>query len=224
MQKEDMKLLHKLVQADRQAQEELGIENELTGEQPEMQLSDGQTANLSPLDIQDNLNSQQAGLENLPNGLPEMTTRSKYYTQEEFAKQFDDFLTFLKSPQTSADTFEALRAEGQGLAAAKIFEMAQKYKWLRFIIDRRSQIVHDAVILSIFAVTETNAIVYNWTGISIIEKGKIWLKGKVKKRVEQAKTSGRRGVWGFLARRGAEKQPKQDQSLETSTGLSTSNL
>lgn len=183
---------------------------------PEMQLSDGQTDNLQPLDLQNNLNSPE-DLSSLSAGLPEMTTRSKYYTQEEFAKQFDDFLTFLKSPQTSADTFEALRAEGQNLAATKIFEMAQKYKWLRFIIDRRSQIVHDALVISIFTVTETNAIVYNWTGISIIEKGKIWLKSKVKQRVEQAKTSGKRGVWGFLARRGAEKQPKQENSSGTLT-------
>lgn len=183
-------------------------------DQAEIQLSDGQTDNLEPLN---NQNNKLAGSDSLPVGLPEMTTRSKYYTQDEFAKQFDDFLTFLKSPQTSADTFEALRAEGQGLAAAKIFDMAQKYKWLRFLIDRRSQIVHDTIVLSIFAVTETNAIVYNWTGISIIEKGKIWLRGKIKQRAEQARTSGKRGVLGFLGLRGAAKQPKQDKSSETLT-------
>ena len=198
------------------AQEQLQQQPQDHQSQPEMQLSDGQTENLQPLDLQNNLNSPD-DLSSLSAGLPEMTTRSKYYTQDEFAKQFDDFLTFLKSPQTSADTFEALRAEGQNLAATKIFEMAQKYKWLRFIIDRRSQIVHDALVISIFAVTETNAIVYNWTGISIIEKGKIWLKSKVKQRVEQAKTSGKRGVWGFLGRRAAEKQPKQENSSGTLT-------
>ena len=202
---------HQLEQA--QTPEQLPEVNRIT-EQPEIQLSDGQTENLPPPEMP-TLNRQAAPESSLI-GLT-TTTNNKYYTQEEFSKQFDDFLTFLKSPETSANTFEALRAEGQGLAVAKIYEMAQKYKWLRFIIDRRSQVIHDTIVLSIFAITESNAIVYNWTGISLIEKGKIWLRGKIKQRAEQARTSGRRGVLGFLARRGAAKQPKQETSSETLT-------
>ena len=145
------------------------------------------------------------------------TNNARYFSEDEFQREFDEFLTFLKNPQTATDTFETLRAEGQTLAAAKIYNMATKYKWLRFIIDRRTQVIHDALVLSIFAVTETNAIVYNWTGISIIGKFKIWLKGKVKQRAEVAQQQGkRRSVWAFLARQGAAKQQKQETSSETS--------
>ena len=118
------------------------------------------------------------------------------------------FLTFLKNPATAADTFETVRAQGQSLAAGKIYEMANKYKWLNWLIDRKTRLLHDALLIAIFATTETNAIVLNWTGISLIEKGKIWLKSKVRARA--AASQGKRSVWGFLAPRAAAKQAKQE--------------
>lgn len=186
----------------------------------EIQLSDGQTESLPEMPEELSLNPQ-ALPGDLSAGFPATMTSSQYYSKDEFAQEFNDFLLFLKSPQTSADAFEALRAEGQGLAASKLYEMAQKYKWLRFIIDRRTQVVHDTLVLSIFAITETNAIVYNWTGISLIEKGRIWLKGKIKNRAEAARVSGKRSVWGFLARRGAEKQPRPANLSENLTAWFT---
>ena len=185
-------------------------------EQQEIQLTDGQTENLPEFNGQPQTTA--ADYQSSAVSLQMMTTNNaRYFSEDEFQREFDEFLTFLKNPQTATDTFETLRAEGQTLAAAKIYNMATKYKWLRFIIDRRTQVIHDALVLSIFAVTETNAIVYNWTGISIIGKFKIWLKGKVKQRAEVAQQQGkRRSVWAFLARQGAAKQQKQETSSETS--------
>jgi len=143
-----------------------------------------------------------------------MTTseEDRYYTQGEFEAAFNEFLVFLKSPQTSLDTFESLRAQGQTLAAGKIYKLAEKYRFMRWMIDRRTAIVHDMALIGIFAACETNAIVQNWTGISLAEKGKLWLKSRIQAHVEQQQAAGKRSVWGFLGRRGAAKQPKPENS------------
>lgn len=180
--------------------------NEQTSE--EIQLSDGQTDNLQPLP--ENPAAESSDLAGLPLGSGAMTTPTddRYYSQGEFESAFNEFLIFLKSPQTSLDAFETLRAQGQSLAAGKIYQMAQKYRFLRFLIDRRTQLLHDFALISIFASCEANAIVYNWTGISLAEKAKIWLRGKIKQRAEQVQKSGKRSVWGFLARPAVEKPQK----------------
>lgn len=183
----------------------------MTENNEEIQLTDGQTENLPPVpEVQSNKvqpNDLQAGSGEMMTSLDD-----RYYTQGEFESAFNEFLTFLKSPQTSLDTFESLRAQGQSLAAGKIYAMAEKYKFLRWMIDRRTALAHDLTLIGIFAACETNAIVQNWTGISLAEKGKLWLKSKIRQRAEQQQTTGKRSVWGFLARRGVEKQPKPENS------------
>lgn len=182
----------------------------MTENNEEIQLTDGQTENLPETQtvITDNR------LTDLQPGCGEMTTSpdEQYYTQGEFEAAFNEFLEFLKSPQTSLDTFESLRAQGQSLAAGKIYGMAEKYSFLRWMIDRRTAIVHDLTLIGIFCACETNAIVQNWTGISLAEKGKLWLRNKIKQRAERQQAAGKRNGWGFLGRRGAEKQPKPENS------------
>lgn len=177
----------------------------------EIQLSDGQTNSIPEL-------QQTNQPEDCSTGCLTMTTTTDdgCYSQGEFESAFNEFLTFLKSPDVSLDAFEALRAQGQQLAAGKIYNMAQKYRFLRFLIDRKTQLLHDCALISIFAACETNAIVMNWTGISLAEKGKIWLRSKIKARAEAAQASGKRSVWGFLGRRAAAKQPKPGNSPENS--------
>lgn len=172
----------------------------------ELSLSDGQTENLQPLP---EFNQPETSLETgLQICSETMTSDDRYYSQGEFESAFNEFLSFLKSPQTSLDTFEALRAQGQSLAAGKVYNMAQKYRFLRFLIDRRTQLLHDCALISIFAACETNAIVMNWTGISLAEKAKLWLKSKIKARQQAAQAAGKRSVWGFLGHRAAEKPQK----------------
>ena len=173
----------------------------------ELTLSDG-IAEQAPEFIAPELNNLNRA-ESLQDSLMTTTaTNNQFFTQGEFEAAFNEFLSFLKNPATAADTFETVRAQGQSLAASKIYEMANKYKWLNWLIDRKTRLMHDALLISIFAVTETNAIVLNWTGISLIEKGKIWLKSKVRQRA--AASQGKRSVWACLAPRVAAKQPKQD--------------
>ena len=179
-------------------------------ENQEIQLTDGVTQEVPPAPTEEQGSDLSNGSQP---GCGEMTTTDdRYYTREEFEGVFNDFLTFLKSPQASLDTFESLRAQGQTLAASKIYDIADKYRFFRWMIDKRTALVHDLTLIGIFAAVETNAIVYNWTGISLIEKGKLWLKNKIKQRQQQQQASGKRSVWGFLGRRGAEKQPKPESS------------
>lgn len=174
----------------------------------ELSLSDGQTEDLPEFNQEPEQNSQSQ--EEFSQVSLMMTTNDdRYYSQSEFEKVFSDFLEFLKNPATAADTFETVRAQGQSLAASKVFEMAKKYNWLNWIIDKKTQIFHDSLLIAIFAITESNAVIMNWTGVSVIEKGKIWLKSKIKQHA-QAAQSGKRSVLGFLGLRGAEKQQKQE--------------
>lgn len=182
----------------------------MTENNEEIQLTDGQTAAIPEAPEQ----SSSDQLNGLQPGYGEMTTSpdERYYSQGEFEAAFNEFLVFLKSPQTSLDTFESLRAQGQSLAASKIYAMAERYSFMRWMIDRRTAIVHDLTLIGIFCACETNAIVQNWTGISLAEKGKLWLRQKIKQRAEQQQAAGKRSGWAFLGRRAAEKQPKPESS------------
>ena len=80
-------------------------------ENEEIQLTDGQTENLPEVPEEGSSSDQ---LNALPAGCGEMTIcDDRYYTKGEFEAAFNEFLIFLKSPQTSLDTFESLRAQGQ---------------------------------------------------------------------------------------------------------------
>lgn len=187
------------------------MELQESNNQEELTLSDGQTDNIPEINIPEQPDSQNnpSNAEFWPDSC-QTTTNDRYYSRQEFEKCFADFLDFIKNPNASIDTFETLRAEGQQLASGKIYDLASRYKWLNWLIDKRTQLIHDTLLIAIFATTETNAIVYNWTGISLYEKGKIWLKSKIKARAEKAKTSGKRSVLGFLGLAGAEKQQKPE--------------
>lgn len=177
----------------------------------EIYLTDGQTESIPEPELQPNQP------EDFSAGCSMMTATTideggRYYTAGEFEASFNEFLNFLKSPDVSFDAFESLRAQGQQLAAGKVYNMAQKYKFLNWLIDRRTAIFHDFALISIFFACETNAIVQNWTGISLAEKAKIWLRGKIKAHAA-AQAEGKRKGWGFLGRRGAEK-PQKPESLQ----------
>ena len=172
---------------------------------PEVILSDGQTDNIpQPETIQFSDERQ--------NGLPPMmtTTNNRFYSQEEFADVFKGFFEFLENPQTAGDVFGTIEDKGRNLAAGRVYEMAQKYRWLNWLIDRETAVLHDCALISIWTAVETNKIVLNWTGVSLFGKFQLWLKTKIKSKAEQAAKEGKRSAWGFLARRAAEKQQKPE--------------
>lgn len=170
----------------------------------EVQLSDGQTDSIQQPESQFS--------DALPNGLPQMmtTNNGRYYTKEEFEQVFKGFFDFLKDPTAAGDVFGTIEEKGRNLAAGRVFEMAQRYKWLNWLIDKQTAVLHDCALISIWAAVETNTIVLNWTGVSIFQKVQIWLKSKIKTKAEQAAQEGKRSVWGFLGRRAAEKQQKPE--------------
>lgn len=135
------------------------------------------------------------------------TTNSDYYSQGEFRAAFDEFLQFLHNPQAPQDTIEALAAKGQGLAADKIYNLASKYKWLNWLIDRKTELLKDTMLIGIFAAQEVEIIGRNWFNFSIKEKAKKWLEQQAKQKIKAAlKPSG----WGFLGRLGAARRQKQE--------------
>ena len=136
-------------------------------------------------------------------------TNSGIYTQEEFNKCFNDFLTFLKSPEVAADTFGNIHERGQQIASTRIYELAQKYRFLRFLIDKNAHLFGDIAIVSLWGAIEANAIILNWTGINYLTKAKLWLNEKIKQKAQKSAESKRKG-WGFLGRPVAEKQPKPE--------------
>ena len=175
---------------------------------PEMQLSDGQTTDLPEyLEQPEDGSFQNFGAMN-----PTNNAGSRYYTEEEFNQVFGDFMAFLKNPEVATDMFGNIHEKGQRLAAGKVYEMASKYKFLRFLIDRQTQVLHDMLLLGIWAACETEAICMNWTGISLFGKVKIWLRGKIKQKAEESAKQGKRSVWAFLGLRGAEKAQNPENS------------
>jgi len=176
---------------------------------PEVVLTDGQTDNIPPAE-QAQVMTQSSAAQ--PLGLPTMTTNDRYYSKQEFQEVFASFFDFLKDPNAAADCFGTIQSKGRALASDRFYELASRYKWLNWIIDKQTAILHDAALIGIWAATEANVIVLNWTGISIFEKGQIWLKSKIKSKAEQEAKAGKRSVWAFLGRREAEKQPKQESS------------
>ena len=179
----------------------------ITPEVAEVQLTDGQTDN-----IPDAAAAPEVLPESLSIGLQQTTTINdgRFYSKDEFQEVFNSFFDFLKDPNAAADCFGTIQDKGRTLAAGRVYEIAQKYRWLNWLIDKQTMLIHDVALISLWAAVETNTIVLNWTGISIFEKGRIWLKSKIKQKAEEQAKQGKRGVLAFLGRRDPEKQQKQE--------------
>lgn len=183
--------------------EQMELQPEQQPEQPqdsqELSLSDGQPTATPTLP---EMNAGDSSL-----GLPTTTATTDFYDKGEFRAAFSEFLEFLHNPQTPAETVEALAAKGQGLAADKIYNLASKYKWLNWLIDRRTKFVQDSLLITLFAYQEADAIGKTWFNFSIKEKATKWLENQAKQKIKAAlKPSG----WGFLGRLGVGKRQKAE--------------
>ena len=172
--------------------------NQNPEELPELMPDDGQTAELPPLPL-----GQVEAPEELPEeiGLPtfsETTATTNSYTADEFRAKFQSILEFLESPDAANDCAAELLANGRNLTADKIYNLASRYRWLNWIIDRRGQVLADSLQIAAFLAVESNLIVMNWTGLNLFEKAKIWLKNKAKERKEQMKNGQRRSLFGWV--------------------------
>lgn len=71
-----------------------------------------------------------------------MTTNEGFYSRDEFRQNFNSFLEFLENPATATDAFSTIVGKGRDLSADKIYSLAERYNWLKWIIDRkRKQLV-----------------------------------------------------------------------------------
>lgn len=164
-------------------------------ELPELMPDDGQTAELPPLPLE-----QAETPEELPEviGLPTFSETTNSYTADEFRAKFQSILEFLENPAAANDCAAELLANGRNLTADKIYNLASRYRWLNWIIDRRGQVLADSLQIAAFLAVESNVIVMNWTGLNLFEKAKIWLKNKAKERKEQLKNGQRRSLFGWV--------------------------
>lgn len=181
------------------------IPEELPEVLEELQPDDGQ--NLAP-ELMPETASQSA--EFLPHGL-QMTTTTNY-TPEEFRQKFAGILDFLENPAVANNCMQELILNGRNLTADKIYNVASRYKWLNWIIDRKTQVFADGLQIAAFLAVETNLIVMNWTGLNIFEKGKIWLQQKAELRRQAQKDGKRRTLfgWVFSGRQAAERPTEQN--------------
>ena len=172
----------------------------------ELQPSDGQPTPEVP-----EVATTSQSAEFLPHGLQMTMTRTDSYSPEEFRQKFAGILDFLENPATANNCMQELIINGRNLTADKIYNVATRYKWLNWIIDRKTQVFADSLQIAAFMAVETNLIVMNWTGLNIFEKGKIWLQQKAEQRRQAAKSGKRKTLlgWVFSGRREAEKPTEQ---------------
>ena len=132
-----------------------------------------------------------------PDGLATMMTSSEY-TQDEFRQKFASILEFLENPATATNCAQELISNGRNLTADKIYNLATRHQWLKWVIDRKTQTFADSLQILAFLAVETNLIVLNWTGLNIFEKGKIWLQQKAEQRRKAAKEGKRKTLFGWV--------------------------
>lgn len=169
---------------------------EMIPEAVEVMPEDGQTENLP--DPQLDAMTEESAAVGLPDFSPTMTTTNEgFYSRDEFRQNFNSFLEFLENPATATDAFSTIVGKGRDLSADKIYNLAERYNWLKWIIDRKTQAVSDLLLVTIFVTFESNLIIQNWTGISYIERLKLWLKNKAKQRKEAVKAGRFRSLFGW---------------------------
>lgn len=167
-------------------------------ELPELMPEDGQTTGLPPLPLGQSETPESVQEElGLPN-FSETTTPTNNYTAAEFRDKFQAMLEFLENPAAANDCAAELLNNGRNLTADKIYNLASRYQWLNWIIDRRAQVLADSLQIAAFLAVESNLVVMNWTGLNLFEKGKLWLKNKAKQRKEQLKNGQRRSLFGWV--------------------------
>lgn len=162
----------------------------------EIMPEDGQTEDLPELQ-QPEITAQESAAAGLPDFCPTMTTSEGSYCRDEFRQNFNSFLEFLENPSVAADTFSTIVGKGRELSADKIYNLAERYSWLNWLIDRKTQALGDLLLVTIFVTFESNVIIQNWTGISYLEKAKLWLKNKAKEKKSAVKIGRFRSLFGW---------------------------
>lgn len=170
---------------------------EIMPEPVELTPDDGQT--ITP-EMSEQI-ATESRADSLPVGLA--TTTTSNYTPDEFRAKFAGLLEFLENPATATNCAQELITNGRNLTADKIYNLATRYKWLNWIIDRKTQCFADSLQIGAFLAVETNLIVMNWTGLNIFERAKLWLQQKAAQLRQNKKDGNKRKTlfgWAFSGR------------------------
>lgn len=137
------------------------------------------------------------------------------YTEEEFYEAFKSCFAFagdVSHLKSFAIRDEGIEGRGARCTSNRLYQLAGRYKFLHFMIDRRSGWLADATLIGLFVSMKANAVVEEATNLSL----KDVLKGKVKSWLKIKQTTVKRGGSGFLGRLGLGKQPKPESLSEAS--------
>ena len=171
-------------------------------------LDDGQTDNLPPLSDQPSNPSDGT--------IPTTTTPvdldfSNFYTQDEFYQAFKSVFQF-GGDRLHIEALPIKQSEEPGarITSNRIYEMAQKYAFLRFIIDKRSTRIGETILMIQFLALKAGDVYREKTKANL--GGALWQKAKGifnRRRQATAKDT------AYSVPPAAEKQQKPENSSET---------
>ncbi len=168
----------------------------------ELKLDDGEIANVPPI----NEMETQEQMEQIPPiGGTFEAGLNDIITPDDFYNGFKSVFAFAgEYTSTQSLPIQAHEEQGARRTSDKLYEMALKYPFLRFMIDTKTSWLADVSLISLFVYGKTNAVLEEKTGYGL---NKI-IFGRLGKWLPKRKGS------GFLARLGLGKRPKQEQSSE----------
>lgn len=175
----------------------------------EVKLDDGMT----PPEVMSETNGQsgtspEAGL------IFEISDRD-IFSEEEFYEAFKSCFEFagdVSHLKSFAIRDEGIEGRGARCTSNRLYGLASRYKFLHFMIDRRSGWLADATLIGLFVSMKANAIVEEAAHLSL----KDVLKGRLKQWFRIKQTPVKPGGSGFLGRLGLGRQPKPESLSEGS--------
>ena len=184
------------------------MEQEQQTMQPEQimpEISDGMTDNLQPLPEQTIIQPEQImQSDHMMNGTATAEC-SNFYTKAEFYEQFKSLFQFAGDTlQVQSLPIKPNEEVGAKVTSDRIYNMAEKYAFLRFLIDKRSTKLGETILMIQFLTSKASAVYKEKRnrklGLDLWQKFKKLLK----------KGSSRANDTDYLVQAAAEKQQKQE--------------
>lgn len=183
------------------------MEQEQQTIQPEQimpEISDGMTENLQPLPEQTIIQPEQMTTSDHMMTGTATAECSSYYTKAEFYEQFKSLFQFTGDTlQVQSLPIKPNEEVGAKVTSDRIYNMAEKYAFLRFLIDKRSTRLGETILMIQFLTSKASAVYKEKRnrklGLDLWQKFKKLLK-----------KGNRANDTVFLAQAEAEKQQKQE--------------
>lgn len=129
----------------------------------------------------------------------------RYYTPDEFYEKFKSVFQYA-GDRTGIEALPIKESEERGarITANRVYEMAEKYAFLNFLIDKTTSRLAETILMIQFLAFKSADVYKEKANRNL--GGDLWQKLKriIKRRKAQTDTESE-----YLDRQGAEKQPKQ---------------